>query len=138
MFCGELLKGRREGTGLTREERGRRVFVPGAQIGLFEQGIRKPQLDLAMRIGEVLQTGGIFERTCRELIDKSPFASYSHEAAEPETVATEIRAFAPRVVPGLSSTAFPASARSAASGRPKARPGHGGLARSAFVTALKG
>ncbi|AJF65110.1 helix-turn-helix domain-containing protein [Streptomyces vietnamensis] len=104
-FFGELLKERREAAGLTQSELGRRVFVSGAYIGLFEQGIRKPQLDVAIRIDEVLQTGGIFERTWRRLIDKSPYASYFSEVAELEGVATKICEFAPLVVPGLMQTA---------------------------------
>ncbi|MFB6842510.1 Scr1 family TA system antitoxin-like transcriptional regulator [Streptomyces sp. NPDC056361] len=103
-FFGELLKERREAKSLSQGELGRRVFVSGAYIGLFEQGIRKPQLDVAERIDDVLQTGGIFERTVRKLIDTSPYASYFHEVAELETVATKICEFAPTVVPGLMQT----------------------------------
>ncbi|WP_309054675.1 helix-turn-helix transcriptional regulator [Streptomyces sp.] len=105
VFFGELLKERRESAGLSQEELGRRVFVSGAYIGLFEQGIRKPQKDVAQRIDEVLQTGGIFERTWRKLIDKSPYASYFTEVAELEAVATKLCEFAPTVVPGLLQTA---------------------------------
>ncbi|MFI6418037.1 Scr1 family TA system antitoxin-like transcriptional regulator [Streptomyces sp. NPDC050842] len=104
-FFGELLKERREAAGLSQGELGGRVFVSGGYIGLFEQGIRKPQLDVAQRIDEVLQTGGIFERTVRKLINKSPYASYFHEVAELEAVATRICEFAPLVVPGLLQTA---------------------------------
>ncbi|MFC8897301.1 helix-turn-helix domain-containing protein [Streptomyces cinereoruber] len=104
-FFGELLKERREGAGLSQSELGGRVFVSGGYIGLFEQGIRKPQLDVAKRIDEVLQTGGIFERTWRKLIDNSPYASYFHAVAELEAVATKICEFAPTVVPGLMQTA---------------------------------
>ncbi|MGW6393999.1 helix-turn-helix domain-containing protein [Streptomyces sp. NPDC055103] len=103
-FFGELLKERREAAGLSQGELGGRVFVSGGYIGLFEQGIRKPQLDVAQRIDEVLQTGGIFERTVRKLINKSPYASYFHEVAELERVATQICEFAPLVVPGLMQT----------------------------------
>ncbi|MER7910766.1 helix-turn-helix transcriptional regulator [Streptomyces sp. NPDC096068] len=103
-FFGDLLKERREGAGLSQSELGGRVFVSGAYIGLFEQGIRKPQLDVAKRIDEVLQTGGIFERTWRKLIDKSPYASYFHAVAELEAVATKICEFAPTVIPGLMQT----------------------------------
>ncbi|MFB7606410.1 helix-turn-helix domain-containing protein [Streptomyces gardneri] len=103
-FFGELLKERRESVGLSQGELGGRVFVSGGYIGLFEQGIRKPQLDVAQRIDEVLQTGGIFERTVRKLINKSPYASYFHEVAELEKVATRICEFAPLVVPGLMQT----------------------------------
>ncbi|MEU0401725.1 Scr1 family TA system antitoxin-like transcriptional regulator [Streptomyces sp. NPDC006197] len=98
-FFGEVLKERREAAGLTQGELGARVFVSGAYIGLFEQGIRKPQPDVANRIDEVLQTGGIFERTWRQLINKSPYASYFSEVAELEAVATKLCEFAPTVVP---------------------------------------
>ncbi|KOX30857.1 MULTISPECIES: helix-turn-helix domain-containing protein [unclassified Streptomyces] len=103
-FFGDLLKERREAAGISQSELGGRVFVSGGYIGLFEQGIRKPQLDVAKRIDEVLQTGGIFERTWRKLIDKSPYASYFHAVAELEAVATKICEFAPTVVPGLMQT----------------------------------
>ncbi|MFF3770660.1 Scr1 family TA system antitoxin-like transcriptional regulator [Streptomyces sp. NPDC002232] len=103
-FFGELLKEHRETAGLSQNELGGLVFVSGAHIGLFEQGIRKPQLDVAERIDSVLQTGGIFERTVRDLINKSPYASYFHEVAELEAVATKICEFAPTVVPGLLQT----------------------------------
>ncbi|MFJ3499948.1 Scr1 family TA system antitoxin-like transcriptional regulator [Streptomyces sp. NPDC090135] len=103
-FFGEVLKERREAAGLSQGDLGGRVFVSGGYIGLFEQGIRKPQLDVAKRIDEVLQTGGIFERTWRKLIDNSPYASYFHAVAELEAVATKICEFAPTVVPGLMQT----------------------------------
>ncbi|MEU7068532.1 helix-turn-helix transcriptional regulator [Streptomyces narbonensis] len=103
-FFGELLKDRRETAGFSQGDLGARVFVSGGYIGLFEQGIRRPQLDVAQRIDEALQTGGIFERTVRKLINKSPYASYFHEVAELEAVATRICEFAPVVVPGLMQT----------------------------------
>ncbi|MGW1246401.1 helix-turn-helix domain-containing protein [Streptomyces sp. NPDC002535] len=105
VFFGEVLKERREAASLTQEELGGRVFVSGAYIGLFEQGIRKPQLDVAQRIDVVLQTGGIFERTVRKLINKSPYASYFHAVADLEAVATKLCEFAPGVVQGLMQTA---------------------------------
>ncbi|MFB7862388.1 MULTISPECIES: Scr1 family TA system antitoxin-like transcriptional regulator [unclassified Streptomyces] len=103
-FFGELLKERREVAGLSQNDLGARVFVSGAYIGLFEQGVRKPQPDVAKRIDEVLQTGGIFERTWRKLIDRSPYAEYFHQVAELEGVATKICQFAPTVIPGLLQT----------------------------------
>ncbi|MCX5390613.1 helix-turn-helix transcriptional regulator [Streptomyces sp. NBC_00094] len=103
-FFGELLKDRREAAGLSQSDLGARVFVSGGYIGLFEQGIRKPQLDVARRIDEVLQTGGIFERTVRKLINKSPYASYFQAAADLEDIATRICEFESTAIPGLLQT----------------------------------
>ncbi|MDO0932991.1 helix-turn-helix transcriptional regulator [Streptomyces sp. DG2A-72] len=104
-FFGTELKRHREDRGLTQVELGARVFVSGAYIGQFEQAIRKPQLDIAQRIDEVLQTDGIFERLCRKLIDDKRYADYFARAAELERLATKICTFAPTLVPGLLQTA---------------------------------
>ncbi|OKK07943.1 XRE family transcriptional regulator [Streptomyces sp. CB03234] len=103
-FYGMELKKRREAANMTQQELGRRVFVSGGYIGQFEQGIRKPQLDVAARIDEVLQTDGFFERMCRKLINASPYAEYFRAVAELEGLATKICEFAPTVVPGLLQT----------------------------------
>ncbi|MFG3506023.1 helix-turn-helix transcriptional regulator [Streptomyces sp. NPDC047821] len=104
-FYGTELKNRREAAKMTQQELGRKVFVSGGYIGQFEQAIRKPQLDVAARIDEVLQTDGFFERMCRQLINKSPYAEYFAAAAELESLATTISDFAPTIVPGLLQTA---------------------------------
>ncbi|MGW2489260.1 helix-turn-helix domain-containing protein [Streptomyces sp. NPDC001606] len=103
-FFGAELKRRREDAGITQVELGARVFVSGAYIGQFEQAIRKPQLDIAKRIDEILQTDGIFERLCRKLIDDRRYAEYFAEVVELERLATRICEFAPTVVPGLLQT----------------------------------
>jgi transcriptional regulator with XRE-family HTH domain len=104
-FFGAELKRRREEAGLTQVELGARVFVSGGYIGQFEQAIRKPQLDVAQRIDEVLQTDGIFERLCRKLIDDPRYADYFAHVVELERLATKICEFAPTAVPGLLQTA---------------------------------
>ncbi|AOR34456.1 transcriptional regulator [Streptomyces fodineus] len=103
-FFGAELKRRREDRGLTQADLGTRVFVSGGYIGQFEQAIRKPQLDIAQRIDQALQTDGIFERLCRKLIDDRRYAEYFAEVVELERVATRICEFAPTVVPGLLQT----------------------------------
>ncbi|GFE17047.1 transcriptional regulator [Streptomyces glebosus] len=103
-FWGAELKRRREEAGLTQEALGRRVFVSGGYIGQFEQAIRKPQLDVAVRIDEVLQTDGFFERTWRKLIDDKRYPDYFAGAAELEPLATKICEFEPMIVPGLLQT----------------------------------
>ncbi|MEU5997000.1 helix-turn-helix transcriptional regulator [Streptomyces sp. NPDC047197] len=104
-FFGAELKRRREDAGLTQSALGLQVFVSGAYIGQFEQAIRKPQLDVAQRIDEVLQSDGIFERMCRKLIDDKRYADYFAGVVELESLATRICEFAPTLVPGLLQTA---------------------------------
>ena len=104
-FFGTELKRRREDAGFTQVELGARVFVSGGYIGQFEQAIRKPQLDVAQRIDELLQTGGFFERTWRKLIDDKRYADYFAAVVELERLATKLCDFAPVLVPGLLQTA---------------------------------
>lgn len=103
-FYGTELKRRREAAGMTQQGLGHRVFVSGGYIGQFEQAIRKPQIDVAQRIDEVLQTDGFFERMCRKLINNSRYAEYFAAAAELESLATAICEFEPTVIPGLLQT----------------------------------
>ena len=103
-FFGTELRRKREEAGFTQVELGARVFVSGAYIGQFEQAIRKPQIDIAERIDEVLQTAGFFGRLCRKLIDDSRYAEYFRAAAELEGLATEIAEYEPMVIPGLLQT----------------------------------
>ncbi|MFE1508865.1 helix-turn-helix domain-containing protein [Streptomyces sp. NPDC058726] len=109
-FFGAELKRRREDAGFTQVELGTRVFVSGGYIGQFEQAIRKPQLDVAQRIDDALQSDGIFERLCRKLIDDRRYAHYFAGVVELERLATRICEFAPTLVPGLLQTAMYARA----------------------------
>ncbi|MFE2383311.1 helix-turn-helix domain-containing protein [Streptomyces misionensis] len=103
-FFGAELKRRRENAALTQAELGARVFVSGGYIGQFEQAIRKPQLDVAQRIDEILQTDGFFERLWRKLIKEQPYDAYFAHVVELERLATAIYQWAPSVVPGLLQT----------------------------------
>ncbi|WP_327157014.1 helix-turn-helix transcriptional regulator [Streptomyces tubercidicus] len=109
-FWGTELKRRREDAGLTQEALGHAVFVSGGYIGQFEQAIRKPQLDVATRIDEVLQTDGFFERTWRKLIDDNRYADYFAATADLERLATKICDCEALIVPGLLQTAAYAQA----------------------------
>ncbi|MEW1923842.1 helix-turn-helix transcriptional regulator [Streptomyces sp. NPDC088360] len=103
-FFGAELKRRREDAGLTQSALGLQVFVSGAYIGQFEQAIRKPQLDVAQRIDEVLQSDGIFERMCRKLIRDQPYTAHFAHAVELERLATKLCEFEPALIPGLLQT----------------------------------
>ncbi|SFY51905.1 helix-turn-helix domain-containing protein [Streptomyces sp. F-1] len=103
-FFGAELKRRRENAALTQAELGARVFVSGGYIGQFEQAIRKPQLDVAQRIDEILQTDGFFERLWKKLIRDQPYDAYFAHVVELERLATAIFQWAPSVVPGLLQT----------------------------------
>ncbi|GGV48979.1 helix-turn-helix domain-containing protein [Streptomyces spectabilis] len=103
-FFGTELKRRRENAGLTQVDLGARVFVSGGYIGQFEQAIRKPQLDVAQRIDDVLQTDGFFDRLWRKLIQDQPYEEYFAHVAELERLATKICEFEPALVPGLLQT----------------------------------
>ncbi|MFE6283573.1 Scr1 family TA system antitoxin-like transcriptional regulator [Streptomyces sp. NPDC057877] len=104
-FFGAELRRRREEAGLTQQKLADQVFVSGAYIGQFEHAIRKPQLDIAQRIDEILRTDGIFERLCRKLVDNKRYADYFAEVVALEQTATKICEFAATVVPGLLQTA---------------------------------
>lgn len=53
--------------GLSQDELGRRVFVSGSEIGKVEKAVRRPSLELARDLDEVLETGGVLER-CLPLV----------------------------------------------------------------------
>ncbi|POX36502.1 transcriptional regulator [Streptomyces sp. Ru73] len=104
-FFGAELKRRREAAGFTQQELGSRVFVSGGYIGQFEQAIRKPQLDVAERIDETLETDGFFARMCEKLINNPGYPLFFAATAELERLATAIHDFDPTFVPGLLQTA---------------------------------
>lgn len=104
-FWGSELKKRREAAGLSQEELGRKLFASHALISRFESAGRRPRLDMAIQIDEVLQTDGFFERLCRKLLEASPYASYFAQVADLERLATKICEFESMIVPGLLQTA---------------------------------
>ncbi|MFE4018864.1 Scr1 family TA system antitoxin-like transcriptional regulator [Streptomyces sp. NPDC059101] len=103
-YWGTELRRHRENAALTQGMLGDKVFVSGCYIGQFEQAIRRPQLEVAIRIDQVLQTEGFFERTWRKLIDDQRYADYFAKVVQLEAQATAICEFAPTVIPGLLQT----------------------------------
>lgn len=102
-FLGAELRYRREQAGLTQEELGAPLFVSGSFIGQLESGTRRMQLDQAQRLDEILTTDGFFARNCAAL-RKSKYPDHFAEAAEAEAVATQIREYAPQLIPGVLQT----------------------------------
>ncbi|MEU5630807.1 helix-turn-helix domain-containing protein [Streptomyces rishiriensis] len=102
-LLGAELRHARERKGLSQAELGEPLFVSGSFIGQLEAGTRRMQLEYAVQIDEILDTGGFFERNCRALA-KSKYPDHFVEAAEAEAVATVIRHYLPLLIPGLVQT----------------------------------
>ncbi|MGW1889533.1 helix-turn-helix domain-containing protein [Streptomyces sp. NPDC002004] len=100
---GEELKRRREAAGLTQEELSLRAIMSRTHIAHIEAGRRRPALDDARRLDQVLETGGVFERFLPTL-DGRKVAEHFTLAAELERQATTIRQYAPKLVPGILQT----------------------------------
>ncbi|MET9699007.1 helix-turn-helix transcriptional regulator [Streptomyces sp. NPDC006529] len=102
-LLGAELRVARERAGLTQAELGEPLFVSGSFIGQLEAGTRRMHLDIARRIDEILDTGGFFVRNCGAAA-KSKYPDHFAEAAEAEALATDIREYAPLIIPGLLQT----------------------------------
>ncbi|MPY63439.1 helix-turn-helix domain-containing protein [Streptomyces spongiae] len=107
-LLGAELRHAREKAGLSQEELGLRLFVSGSFIGQLEAGTRRMQREYARLLDEVLGTDDFFQRNCGAAA-KSRYPEHFAEAAEAEALATEIRQYAPMLIPGLLQT--PAYAR---------------------------
>ncbi|MEV0553094.1 helix-turn-helix transcriptional regulator [Streptomyces sp. NPDC050597] len=100
---GEELKRRREAAGLTQEELSQRAVMSRTHIAHIEAGRRRPDAKDAERLDQVLEAGGFFVRFLPTL-DGRRVAEHFAEALEFEGQATEIRVYAPKLVPGLLQT----------------------------------
>ncbi|MEV5463715.1 helix-turn-helix domain-containing protein [Streptomyces sp. NPDC002788] len=107
-LLGAELRHAREKAGLSQEDLGQRLFVSGSFIGQLEAGTRRMQREYARLLDEVLGTGDFFQRNCGAAA-KSKYPEHFAEAVEAEAEATEIRQYAPLLIPGLLQT--PAYAR---------------------------
>lgn len=102
-LLGAELRHAREKAGLSQEELGGRLFVSGSFIGQLEAGTRRMQPEYARLLDEVLATEDFFQRNCAASA-KSKYPEHFAEAAEAEATATEIREYAPLLIPGLLQT----------------------------------
>ncbi|MEU6085134.1 helix-turn-helix transcriptional regulator [Streptomyces sp. NPDC047108] len=100
---GEELRQRREHAGLTQEKLSQNAIMSRTHIAHIEAGRRKPSLEDARRLDQVLDTGGVFERFLPTL-DSRKVADHFAAAAAFEQQATMIREYAPSLVPGLLQT----------------------------------
>ncbi|MFD9879946.1 Scr1 family TA system antitoxin-like transcriptional regulator [Streptomyces alboflavus] len=100
---GEELRARREGAGLTQEELSARAIMSRTHIAHIEAGRRRPSLDDAQRLDEILGTGGMFVRFL-PVKTEAGVAEHFAEIPELEKRATMIRTFASQLVPGMLQT----------------------------------
>ncbi|MFD7388002.1 Scr1 family TA system antitoxin-like transcriptional regulator [Streptomyces sp. NPDC059852] len=102
-LLGAELRHAREKAGLSQEKLGQLLFVSGSFVGQLETGTRRIQTGQARVLDEVLGTGDFFQRNCR-VTATSRYPEHFAQAAEAEATATEIREYAPLLVPGLLQT----------------------------------
>ncbi|MCX4906161.1 helix-turn-helix transcriptional regulator [Streptomyces sp. NBC_00878] len=100
---GEELRRRREAAGLTQEELSQLAVMSRTHIAHIEAGRRRPDIDDARRLDQVLDTGGFFVRFLPTL-DGKKVAEHFAEALEFEGKATTIKEYAPKLVPGILQT----------------------------------
>ncbi|MFD7260615.1 Scr1 family TA system antitoxin-like transcriptional regulator [Streptomyces sp. NPDC059874] len=102
-LLGAELRVARERAGMSQAELGEPLFVSGSFIGQLEAGTRRMHLEFARQIDDILDTNGFFVRNCGAAA-KSKYPDHFAAAAEAEALATEIREYAPQLIPGLLQT----------------------------------
>lgn len=100
---GKELKRRREEAELTQEELSQRAIMSRTHIAHIEGGRRRPDLEDARRLDQVLNTGGFFEEFLPTL-GEGRVAEHFSTALELERQAKVIRVYGPKLVPGVLQT----------------------------------
>lgn len=100
---GEELRSRREAAGFTQEELSVRAIMSRTHIAHIEAGRRRPSVEDARRLDDVLEAGGVLVRFLPSR-GEGCVAEHFAEALELERHATVIRAYAPKLVPGMLQT----------------------------------
>ncbi|WP_316316888.1 helix-turn-helix domain-containing protein, partial [Clavibacter michiganensis] len=98
-LLGAELRHAREKAGFSQEKLGQLLFASGSFVGQLEAGTRRIQPEQARVLDEALGTGDFFQRNCGASA-KSRYPEHFAEAAEAEAEATEIRHYAPLLIPG--------------------------------------
>jgi transcriptional regulator with XRE-family HTH domain len=102
-FLGREIRRRREAKGLTQAELGEMIVMSPQMIAHFEAGRRKPRLEDAQRLDQVLGTDGWLSRL-RKNMDKPGIAHHFAMIREMEPFATLIQSYASALIPGLLQT----------------------------------
>jgi transcriptional regulator with XRE-family HTH domain len=102
-FLGREIKRRRETKGLTQAELGEMIVMSPQMIAHFEAGRRKPRLEDAQRLDQVLGTDGWLARL-RKNMDKPGIAHHFALIREMEPFAKVIQSYVSALIPGLLQT----------------------------------
>ncbi|MFI0938247.1 helix-turn-helix domain-containing protein [Streptomyces sp. NPDC021020] len=102
-FLGREIRRRREAKGLTQAELGEMIVMSPQMIAHFEAGRRKPRLEDAQRLDQVLGTDGWFFRL-RKNMDVPGIAEKFATVRELEPFATVIQSYTASLIPGLLQT----------------------------------
>ncbi|WP_353943921.1 helix-turn-helix transcriptional regulator [Streptomyces sp. HUAS MG91] len=103
VMIGEELRHARERAALTQQALGELLFVSGSYVGQMEAGTRRILPDMAVRLDEILKSGGFFVRHCTKA-NRSKHPEHFAEAAEAEALATTIMEYGGMLIPGLLQT----------------------------------
>ncbi|MFE1958993.1 helix-turn-helix transcriptional regulator [Streptomyces sp. NPDC059479] len=102
-LIGTELRHHREKKEKSQSEVGRLLFLTGAFIGMLEAGTRRMRPEIALKIDELLDSGGFFFRVCAALKDLQR-PDQSIEAVKAEQNAKRIQEYAPQHIPGILQT----------------------------------
>ncbi|MFE4828141.1 Scr1 family TA system antitoxin-like transcriptional regulator [Streptomyces sp. NPDC056672] len=102
-LIGAELRYLREKKEMSQSEVGRLLFLTGAFIGMLESGTRRMRPEIALKLDELLDSGGFFFRVCAALKDlRRP--DQSIEAVRAEQSAKRVQEYAPQYIPGILQT----------------------------------
>ncbi|MFE4826713.1 helix-turn-helix transcriptional regulator [Streptomyces sp. NPDC056672] len=102
-LIGAELRYHREKKEMSQNKVGRLLFLTGAFIGMLESGTRRMRPEIALKLDELLDSGGYFFRACTALKDlRQP--DQSAEAVKAEQSAKRIQEYAPQHIPGILQT----------------------------------
>ncbi|MFE4828734.1 helix-turn-helix domain-containing protein [Streptomyces sp. NPDC056672] len=102
-LIGAELRYHREKKEMSQNEVGRLLFLTGAFIGMLESGTRRMRPEIALKLDEILDSGGFFFRVCAALKDLQR-PDQSIEAVKAEQNAKRIQEYAPQHIPGILQT----------------------------------